>query len=65
MAKKKPKPPLEALPPGSRHIRVELDTEVQDMLRFVVADARMSMAAWSRSVLTREIRAAYEEMKGR
>jgi hypothetical protein len=51
---------IESVPPGDRHIRVELTAEHQAKLRVVAAQAGMSMAAYARAVLVREIESTHK-----
>jgi hypothetical protein len=57
MPKKKKAHP-DPVPPGTVHIRVEITPEHQYELRKLAADAGMSMAAYARAILVREIESA-------
>jgi plasmid stability protein len=46
---------LEPVPPGTRHIRVQLSEEQQAKLRIAAAQSGMSMAAYARAILVEAI----------
>jgi plasmid stability protein len=56
MPKKKVHP--DPVPPGDVHIRVEISRGHQSKLRVLAAEAGMSMAAYARAILVREIESA-------
>jgi plasmid stability protein len=56
MPKKKAHP--DPVPPGTMHVRLELSRDQQSKLRVLAAQAGMSMAAYARAIVVREIESA-------